>query len=237
MKTDLAGLMEAYQAHLEDQERGACSGCPAPEGLVRLLERQAGRKERKMILDHVAGCVDCALLLKSALRLSGEIDRVLGRDGALRIAPREGAAAGTGGPRFLLGRRAAFGALAGALGLAIVTYSVIRLAEKPVVRGAAGPQVRLISPVKGASVPAGEIEFLWETVPQAARYSLEIFNGSLERLWRSGPLTEVRLPLPEDARGAIRPGESYFWRVTAVLKDGQELASKLAEFSVGKMPA
>ncbi len=63
---------------------------------------------------------------------------------------------------------------------------------------------------------------------------MELFNRSLEKVWRSGPETDAYLKLPEDARGVILGGETYFWRVKAVLEDGREIVSKLAEFSIRK---
>ena len=222
MKTDLAQIAEIYRAGIEEKGPGPGTACPAPEDLARLVTGEAGRKERRRILDHVAGCGDCAPLLKSLLRLSGEVDRLTGK-----AETRQG-------PKPLLSRRAALGALAGLVGLTVVTYSVIRLAERPVVRGTSGIQVRLISPKQGASLAAGDIELKWEAVPKASRYTVELFNRSLEKVWRSGPVTDAYLKLPEDARGVILGGETYFWRVTAVLEDGREIVSKLAEFSIRK---
>ena len=63
---------------------------------------------------------------------------------------------------------------------------------------------------------------------------MELFNRSLEKVWRSGPISDAGTELPAEARGVILEGETYFWRVTAVLEDGKELISKLAEFSIRK---
>jgi len=233
MKTDMPGLMAACWAGLAERRAEPGAGCPAPDDLVRLVTSEVGRKERPKLLDHIARCDDCALLLRSALRLSAEIDRILERDAALRTAASE-TRSGREGVRFSIGRRTAVGALAGLVGLAIVTYAVIRLAERPVVRGVPEAQVRLLSPKKEASVAAGKIEFKWQPVPKAARYVVEVFDGSLGKVWGSGSIEEARLDLPEDARQHVPAGQSYFWRVTAILEDGQELASKLSEFSVRK---
>jgi len=222
MKTDLAQIAEVYRAYLEEKKPEKGSECPSPEDLVRVVTEEAGRKERARILDHVAGCGECAPLLKSLLRLSGEVDRLTGKAGLRQ------------GPKPLLSRRAALWALAGLIGLTVVSYSVIRLAERPVVRGTSVIQVRLISPKQGAALIAGDIELGWEAVPKASRYTVELFDASLEKIWRSGSLTGTKLKLPEDARGIVLKGETYFWKVLAVLEDGQEFASKLAEFSVQK---
>jgi hypothetical protein len=120
------------------------------------------------------------------------------------------------------------------IGLTIITLSVIRISDRPVVRGTAKLRIRLLSPKQGASYFAEDIKFKWEAVPKAARYTVELFNKSLEKVWRSGPISNSGTELPAEARGVIFEGETYFWRVTAVLEDGQELVSKLAEFSIRK---
>lgn len=222
MKTDLAQIAEVYRVCIEEKKPELSTACPAPEDLARLVAREGGRKERERILDHVAGCGECAKLLKSLLRISGEFDRIAGVAGARRK------------PELILGRRAIPATVAALAGLMIVIYSVIRIAERPVVRGTSGIQVRVISPKPGASLAAEDIELKWEAVPKASRYTVELFNRSLEKVWRSGPVADAQLKLPEGARRVILEGEPYFWRVTAALEDGQEIVSKLAEFSIRK---
>jgi hypothetical protein len=120
------------------------------------------------------------------------------------------------------------------IGLTIITLSVIRISDRTAVRGTARPRIELLSPKQGATYPAEEIKFKWEAVPKAARYTVELFNRSLEKIWRSGPISNAGTELPAEVRGVIFAGETYFWRVTVVLEDGAELISKLAEFSIRK---
>ncbi len=234
MKTDFVRMSEVYRAYLDDTKPGPADGCQAPEDLVRLVTGRVRRKERARIMEHVARCGDCARIMRSLLRLSGEVDGLTGKAGALRGKPEDEASGKTErfGPH--LNRRAAVAVFAGLIGLTVITFSVIKLAERPVFRGTVGPQVRLISPKQGAALAAGKIELKWEEVPKASRYAVELFDRSLEKVWRSGPMAEARVELPEDARGVILAGETYFWRVTAILQDGRELVSKLGEFSVKK---
>jgi hypothetical protein len=226
MNAELDGLAEFLRTNLEGGQAEVGTTCPASEDLVRIVTGEAGRKERKRVLDHVAGCGECAKLLKSLLRISDEFDRLAGETGPRRK------------PRLVPGRRAAFTALAGLAGLALVTLAVIRLAERPVVRGTSGLEVRLVSPKAGAVLAVTDIEFRWAAVPKAAGYRVELFDKSLARLWRSGSLSDVRMELPAEARSVLSEGQTYFWRVTASLDDGREVPSKLAEFSTGqKAPA
>jgi hypothetical protein len=220
MKADKDWLEEVLRAGLQARAVAYADDCPSGEEIVRLVTREAGRKERKRTLDHVAGCGECAKILKSLLRISDEFDRIAGKAGQ---SPK---------PRAVLGRREVVGAIAALAGLAIVTYSVVRHMERPAVRGTTGAEVRLVSPKPGTKRDVADIELRWEAVPRAIHYSVDLFDTSLAKLWRSNALKDTHLKLPPEAGAVLRGGESYFWRVTATLDDGQEILSKLAEFSV-----
>ena len=236
MKTDQAQIAGILRSYLDDRNAGPGPGseCPTPEDTARLVAGSLDRRSRSRIMRHVSECADCARVLRSVLRLSGEIDRLTGGVEAVRGYPRD---EGPGerepvAPR--LGRRAAVAILAGLGGVAILTLSVIKLADRPAVRGTPEQQIRLLSPERGASCTAEEIEFAWEAVPKAQRYSVELFDKSLAKVWRSGAISGTRVGLPAEARRAVEAGGTYFWRVIAVLDDAKELASKLSEFSVRK---
>jgi hypothetical protein len=222
MKADQDRLEETLRTAREARKTQGSAECPPLENLARLVLGEAGRRERRRTLDHVAGCGECAKILRSLLRISDEFDRL-----AAAEAPRPK-------PGLVPGRRAAVAALAALAGVIAVTYAVVRLAERPVVRGTAEVEVRLVSPKPGATLEAAEIELRWEAVPKAADYRVQLFDASLAKLWQSASLEDASLKLPAEARAALREGESYFWRVTATLDDGQEVASKLAEFTVSR---
>jgi hypothetical protein len=234
MKINLAQIAEVYRAYLGERKAQPGEECPTPEELVRLATKEVGRKEGASIIGHVSHCPDCARFLQSILRLSGEIDRLTGKAEVLQSCPQEELLGRKKRGRVFLGRRASVAILAGLSGLAIITFSVIKLSDRPVVRGMVGPQIRLLSPKQGASLAAGDIKFKWEAVSQAAGYTVELFDRSLDRVWRSGSISEAGTELPAEARGIVFEGETYFWRVAAVLTDGKELLSKLAEFSISK---
>jgi hypothetical protein len=234
MKTNPTQIAEVYRAYLGEQKVEPGVGCPTPEGLVQFVIQGVDRKARARIMEHVSNCADCALVLKSILRLSGEIDKLTGKAEAFQCCPQDEVLGKKERVRLIPGRRAAVAILAGMIGLTIITLSVIKISNRPVVRGTARSRILLLSPKQGATYPAEEIEFKWEAVPKAARYTVELFNRSLEKVWRSGPVSNAGTELPAEARRVILEGETYFWRVTVVLEDGAELISKLAEFSIRK---
>lgn len=229
---------EPIEGLLHDSLGGPAPDHPGAESLARLVTGEAGRKERAKTLDHVAGCDLCSRLLQSALRLSREIDQINERPGYAQVlGGSKDQLAKTKSPGRFSWRRQAMFASAALIGLIGVTYSIISLSDGPAIRrGRAEAQVRLISPRPGALFAAGEIQFRWAAVPHSAHYIVEIFGAALEKVWRSGPITETLLILPEGAGGALHAGGRYFWRLTAVLEDGRELISRLAEFSVQEQP-
>lgn len=217
-------LEETLRAGIEAGRTGPEGPCPSSDSLVRLVTREAGRKERRRTLDHVSGCRECALVLKSLLRLSTDFDQLAGEPPARR------------GSKPTLHRRAALAGLAALVGLAVVTYSVVRLSERPALRGSAREVVRLVSPKPGEIIDAADIEFRWEAVPAASRYFFELFDMSLARIWISPGLEDIRLELPPEARAHIAEGGRYFWKVTAILGETREISSKLGEFATGRRP-
>ena len=66
---------------------------------------------------------------------------------------------------------------------------------------------------------------------------VDAHDPSAQHLRREGldeSVAQIEYEDLRDARGIVLEGETYFWRVTAVLADGRQLVSKLAEFSIRK---
>lgn len=220
---------------MNERRGGSGSPCPNPEFLVRCATAEGSRGERRATLRHVSECADCGRLLKDLLDISAEIDRLTAETGAPARPPRGFEAAK--GRRSVWTRslpRPAIAALVTLFGLAVITFSIIKLAERPAARG--GPQggPQLVSPAASAVVLPGEVLFEWKSLPGARSYTVELFDKTLELLWRSEPMKENRAGLPKAAGLRIARGEPFFWRVTAVLENDVEVSSGLAEFSLEK---
>jgi hypothetical protein len=227
-------MSEFLHSSLDERRAGPAAACPSPNDLAQLVIQGLGKSSRAKIMMHVSNCASCAQEVRSILRLSGEIDKLTGKVEAAQGCSRPEA---WGEPRHggrLLNRRTAVAALAGLAGAAFITLAVIRLADRPVSRGAAGPQVRLLSPKQAVLPSVSAIRFRWKAVPKAKGYMVELFDKSLARVWRSGTVPDTGIDLPAEAQGSVHAGETYFWRVTAVLDEDGERASKLAEFSIRK---
>lgn len=225
MKTDLSELSKAYRDSLRKRtaERGA--SCPEPGRLADCALGKARRRERAEILAHAADCAACAEALKKLLALSEVAD-----EAAAKLASRPAPAK----KPFRL-RPAFKPAAVAAAALLVITALAVwlpRFANRPTVRGG-GTHIVLLSPLKKA--PAGNVlVFKWRGVTGADGYAVEIFDKSFRSLWKSGRLTGDEVRLPDDVRGRLAAGETYYWTVRTTSAGGTEIKSSLAEFSLAR---
>jgi hypothetical protein len=82
--------------------------------------------------------------------------------------------------------------------------------------------IQLISPVSDVREEA--IEFVWRPSPIADRYVVEVSDLSYRLIWRSPPVKEVELRLPEAVRRQLHPGERYLWQVRGLDAGENEVA-------------
>lgn len=234
MKIDWAQVESIIKNDSVRLDAGPQRMCPCPDDLVRFVEGGTSRKARARTMEHLASCVDCARIVQSLLRLGGEVDRLTGMPGASQSSPSARFQGRKESHEFPWRRRMVLATLGLGVGLAVVTVILIRIPERPVVRGASGVEIKLTYPNRGEAVTSGAIEFRWEAFPGASRYVVDLFGPSLERVLSSEPVINPLFELPANAGQALAAGESYFWRVTAIMGDGQEIISSLSEFSVRK---
>jgi hypothetical protein len=194
------------------------------------------RRERDEIVGHAADCSACAAALKSLLALSAEADRAaagLEAHSGRRKAERE-----TSRARAAFWKRPVFiPAAAISAGLLLFAASILLVpgfVGRSGTRGAANGGVVLVSPVEERVQTGDGVVFKWEGPAGAASYAIEVFDGSMSLLWRSGRLAGTEAGLPVEVVQKMASGETYYWRVAALTEDRRETLSKLAEFSVAK---
>jgi hypothetical protein len=113
----------------------------------------------------------------------------------------------------------------------ILSLLLIFRPEKGDSRRGSAPLVELISPV-GTSVPIAQLKFIWKNIPNANAYVVEVFDASLDLLWRSDPLFLNEAYPQGELTGKLRPKETYYWLVTGVMPDGNKTKSALREFRI-----
>jgi hypothetical protein len=234
MKTNLAEASKAYQEHLRDQPRVPGRSCPTLERIVNCAMTRLSRKERAEIIGHAANCAICAAALKNVLELSGEMDRFAAELAAFSENRQDNTSHGKRAVyRAWLTRKPAVAVLIGIFAIAVLALSVSRLIDTYGTRRGPGTRVILISPVK-PSLSGNGLQFQWESLTGADHYIVELFDKSLNLVWRSNPVHGVEVRPAGGVDKNIHPGEAYYWTVTAVTSNHTIIKSRLAEFSVKK---
>jgi hypothetical protein len=82
-----------------------------------------------------------------------------------------------------------------------------------------GLEMRLRAPVEGVFISEAHPKFAWEPVPDATRYDVRLQNREEEVLYKT-TVTTTEFQYPANGP-ALEPGQKYWWRVSAVGKDGQ----------------
>jgi len=95
-------------------------------------------------------------------------------------------------------------------------------------RNAPATEIALVQP--RGTIGRDGLTFKWTSGPDVRSCRLEIYDRSLEPVYRSGPLDANAYSLPAGALAGIRKDEVYFWKVVATLKDEQPVESEFAKF-------
>jgi hypothetical protein len=231
MNSDWAQIEAIIREGPGSRTDGRSGACPTTEDLARFVEGGMSRKAKGMTIEHLAGCADCARIVQSLLRLSRGVDDLTGTPGTVLSRPPDLLQQSEEGSKPPLGRKLVLAGLTSFAVLAVVSFFTIFRLERPVVRGMS-PEIKLIEPQKGEAIKANDVQFRWEAVPQASRYVVILFGPSLEKVWSGETVSGTSIELPADVLRALVAGGTYFWRVTAVTEEGQEVLSKLSEFSI-----
>lgn len=233
MKTNISDLKEIYKEYFEDHHVTLRESCPPPEAIFRCVRSDISKRQKSKIIDHIAECGSCAQEAKVILDITKEENHFIrGIEDFMNSRrlekPRE--------KRVFVGRlswNTAAIAFSIILVAAIATSSILRLSSGSDSRRGAISDVRLISPVS-QSLPAAQLKFVWQGFPKAKYYMIEAFDASLDLIWRSEPVRLNEAYAPEVFNEKFKPGETYYWMVTAVLEDGAKITSRQKEFRIKK---
>jgi hypothetical protein len=211
--TDDARLRRAYDELVAARAPADRAGCPAPEALLRVVEREGDETSRFATLDHVLTCARCR----------PELDLLrAGTDAASMVAPASSTSASGI-------RRLPLRTLAMAAGIVVVIgVGVIAREEggqgRRTLRGT-GSAITLGIPERRGD---GALVLRWSRVEDAPRYRVELFttSGATLALAVVSETTYVARPDPSFVgTGSLR------WMVTAMIADGAERSSP-----VGRIP-
>jgi hypothetical protein len=218
--TDDRMLRDAYAELIAVRAPASCEGCPPPEALLALVEREADEDTRLATLDHAMGCAHCR----------GELD-------LLRAATDASTQVGGGASTFGLAdgshrraRRWPVRPLAIAAGIVVVIgVGVIsrNSGDGPSqLRGGEAPlPLPLLGPERSSD---GGVLLRWRSVADAPRYRVEVY-GSSGATVAEGVVSDTTFTVSATMLSG-RP-DTLSWMVTALRSDGGEVRSQLGRIT------
>jgi hypothetical protein len=185
------------------------ASCPDPARIWSAVALEVSSKERRSLIDHVAGCALCAETWRLAAGLGGPP-----RPLATTVRHRA-----TAWPRLALAA-ASIVVVSGLGWLALERLpgweSALRATEPVAIRS-------LLR--EGEALPRDGFLLRWTPGPPGTIYDLEVGTIDLKLVTRAMALTVPEYLVPEEALAGLAPGASIAWRVEATLPDGRVVAS------------
>jgi len=232
MKVSSEELAKSYKDYLAKSTSNE-EPCPLPESIVRCLRSDVSKKDRKEILDHISNCLQCSDKVKFVLEIMSKEPNFIGelkthfKSNDKQIPMNEAYK----NKRNIL-RPVYIGSTILLISI-ISIYFVIRHMSIPDYRRSPTGSLNLIFP-KDRAISINQLKFKWQVSSKAKYYIVEVFDASLNLLWKSNAITTNELSLPEEITMKLDSSDSCFWAVTAYLENGNKIKSKLAEFHIAK---
>ena len=115
---------------------------------------------------------------------------------------------------------------------AISGYFLIFSSRPDSIRGVSPTFVQLIAP-KTISPDSAPV-FRWNEVIDADYYTFEFFDDTMKLMWTEDLLEGNQFILPAEKLTSLAPGSTHYWRITAVLENGERVESKLKELKLSR---
>jgi hypothetical protein len=190
---------------------------PTDETVAAYLEAVLPASDRTVLEAHLGDCEYCRARLVLA-------SRTLESSPRLRSEQRR--------RPLIIAALAAAAALAGVL---LLPRPVIRPAVEPAeVRGAeqvTAPAVRIVGPLRGATIDANKLRFVWAPTGPDALYQVTVSAADGRMLWTERTSDTIAAP-PGEILRQLKPGQRYFWRVDALLSTLRSATSADQPFQV-----
>jgi hypothetical protein len=200
------------------------------EELVRWRD-QGLPEDRERVITHLATCKTCADAYAELVREAPATQPLEHFNPADFVKRGYAARKSTGAP-VAAGAFMSWKLWAGAI--SAVALVVLVVATGPDLRrmlessdGARGAGIELTTPTAtGGTLPSLE----WKTGLTASRYRVELTDPAGATVYQA-ETNASSVTLPANVAGALLPGTSYTWRVTAFDRDGQAMATATSVFS------
>ena len=211
--------------------------CPPLDDLVRFFKPGTPRRHKTKIIDHIAQCAFCTeefdLILtvkRGSDEMEKEIDTFLDSE-FLRTKSQNRPRQAFSQPFW---RYAALLIGIVSLSLSLLTFlnrSPVQFFRQHVWRGPADSDFQLLEPLNRWQEKS-RVVFRWKECKGADSYVLELYDPSLKLIWESPELAATKYALPFTIANSLSVSYTYFWMVTAKLKNGNAVESGLGNFTI-----
>jgi hypothetical protein len=230
-KMDIKNIIEHPSLKKSSQTK---INCPSPKKLVALLRFELSDRKRNKVISHLSDCSICAHEIKFINEIL-TAEKNFDKEAALIIKRRNFAPRKKG-----IFDKSPFPKLswssmsvAAVLTIIILSTSMFFLLKtnKPAVERDSILQLNHISP-NDTSISLSELIFQWENITDSDYYTVEVFDDSLDFVWRSERIIENRVIPSTELKGLLKQNTTYYWMVTSFLKNGKQVESDLAKFNL-----
>jgi anti-sigma factor RsiW len=199
-------------------DNSAPAAHPTDEHVAGYLDGVLPSSERAPLEAHLAGCEYCRARLALAVNALRESSRARSFRAGRRIA--------------VVGLAAA-AALAGVL---LLSRSAMRPGPPPAeIRApepeAGTPPLLVVEPVPGSTVSKAALRFVWKGIGADVLYQVTVSAADGRTLWSTRSADTLAVPTGA-LRRELQPGQSYFWRVDALLANLRSVTSGDRRFEV-----
>jgi len=243
MKLSDKDLKEYYR---ETSDKGKC---PEKEVFIKAFLNEINEAEKMKLIDHVLICDRCAMEFaamrevtkRTKEKIDGLEEKEITRDDLKKIAKQRIKQLKKGERERWFSRLtikvipAKYFALLAGLMIVILGYFLIlkfpgTLKKTEEFREITKVELRLIEPK--SEISKFPSVFKWTVVEEAKYYNFELTDSKLNIVWARENITTNSLKLPQNIRGNLQKGKTYFWKVTVFDELNQKMELALQYFEI-----
>lgn len=233
MKINDAQLSSAYWEYVSEKMKQPRASCPTAEDIVECLRNESPRKKQKRIVAHIAECTDCLEIARSFLSVmkrEKQFEKEIGM--VLSEEPRKSSHEKSNAWRELFLKWAIATAIVFG-GLFLLYRMILQKPYDDRERGGRTEGIQISQPLK-IRINRNDLIIRWEKYGNVNQYVVEIYDKALKSVWRSDINNSIEIKPSMKIVQGLEPNESYFIMVSAILKDGKVISSKMKEFILEK---
>lgn len=231
MKINSKELKKLFNDYLYKNEHESRITCPSFNELINIFTSNPFSLKRRKIIKHISKCPKCAEETKLIISIIKETDKLSKQANKIYSSLLDNSI-----KKNHYRHSSIIPALKFSIPFSIIIIGIILVFfflqnRTPVLRGDKYPPVILISPINeiyDESIPV----FNWEFSLQPDFFCLEIYDESLNLIWRSSKIFSTCYKLPINTLYCLKQNSLYYWSVTAFLPDSNKIESGLGRFKL-----